>query len=80
MAEVEVLYFAALAERRGVDRERLQTSAASPAELYAELDGRHGLAFPQSSLRVAIDGAFVDWNSALSNGCEVVFVPPVSGG
>ena len=35
---------------------------------------------PRERLRVAVDGAFAQWTDPLRDGCEVAFIPPVSGG
>ena len=48
--------------------------------LYAELADRHNFSLPLSSLRVALNGEFVDPLTPLEEGCEVVFIPPVAGG
>ncbi len=77
---LEVLYFAALRDAAGVSGEVVETAAPDLAELYAELHARHGLAFSQQQLRVAVDGAFADWNAAPREGSTVAFIPPVSGG
>ena len=76
---VTVLYFASLRDAAGRDAEQLQ-QPASLAALYAELRARHGFTLPQERLRVAVDGAFVDWDSAVREGAEIAFIPPVSGG
>jgi molybdopterin synthase sulfur carrier subunit len=77
---VRVLWFAALRERVGKSEELIETGASTPAALYAELDARSGLAFSMQRLRVAVNGEFVDWQSALMDEAEVAFLPPVSGG
>ena len=76
---VTVLYFASLRDAAGRESEQLPMPTSLGA-LYAELRARHGFALPQERLRVAVDGAFVDWDSALREGAEVAFIPPVSGG
>ena len=76
---VTVLYFASLRDAAGCDRESLPLPASLQA-LYAELSERHGFVLPAAKLRVAVDGAFVPWDSALEDGSEVAFIPPVSGG
>ncbi|MBW8367335.1 MAG: MoaD/ThiS family protein [Arenimonas sp.] len=76
---VTVLYFASLREAAGVDRELLPLPASLRA-LYDALSLRHGFSLPATKLRVAVDGAFVPWDSPLSDGCEIAFIPPVSGG
>lgn len=75
-----LLYFASLADRAGCAGEARASGAANPRELYAEVAAVHGFAFAPARLRVAVNGAFVDWEHALANGDEVVFIPPVSGG
>ena len=77
---IEVLYFAALCDAAGVSSECIETDAADAAALYAELQARHGFAWPPMRLRVALDGAFADWDAPLRDGGTVAFIPPVSGG
>lgn len=77
---VHLEYFAGLREERGTAEETVETTAGTPAELYEELAGRHGLEFPRESLRVAINDDFESWDSELSSGDQVVFIPPVAGG
>ena len=77
---VHVQYFAALREQAGRGAESLETSAATPRELYVELRQRHGLALPASVLRVAVNEEFCDWGQPLVEGDHVVFIPPVAGG
>ncbi len=78
--EVEVLYFASLRDAAGFASERVGTDAADLAGLYAELQARHRLPFPQRQLRVAVDGEFARWGDAPRAGSTVAFIPPVSGG
>ncbi|QIL21013.1 MoaD/ThiS family protein [Thermomonas sp. HDW16] len=79
-AHVEVLYFASLRDAAGIASEQVVTAATDLSALYAELQVRHGLAFPQARLRVAVDGAFASWSDAPRDGTTVAFIPPVSGG
>lgn len=80
MTRVRVLYFASLRDAAGRSEEDVQTGAADLASLYAELQARHQLPFPQRQLRVAIDGDFSPWSTPLRDGSDVAFIPPVSGG
>jgi molybdopterin converting factor subunit 1 len=75
-----VQYFAALRERAGRSEESLETTAATPAELYADLSERRALGLPRDMLRVAVNEEFVDWSRPLADGDRVVFIPPVAGG
>lgn len=77
---VRLRYFASLRERAGIDEEEVETTATDLVGLYEERDRVLGLAWPREHLRVAVNGAFVPWNQALTDGDEVVFIPPVSGG
>ena len=77
---VEVLYFASLRDAAGCASETVETQAADVGALYAELRSRHGFTMAPERLRAALDGAFVPWTTALREGAEVVFLPPVSGG
>ena len=75
-----LLYFASLRERTGVASEAVSTAAVDLADLYAETQTRHGIAWPREHLRVAVDGEFARWQDPLRAGSEVAFIPPVSGG
>jgi molybdopterin synthase sulfur carrier subunit len=76
---VNVIYFASLRDAAGCDSEVVETPTSLPA-LYAMLKAKRGFSFPVERLRVAVDGAFVDWGSAIKDGAEIAFIPPVSGG
>ena len=81
---VEVLYFAWLRERIGHPRETVQTEAATPraliAELVAQSDG-HAAAFGDiEALRCAVDQQLTDLDAPLAGAREVAFFPPMTGG
>jgi molybdopterin synthase sulfur carrier subunit len=78
--QYRLLYFASLRDRTGCDTETVASAAADPRALYAEIAPRHGLSLSPERLRVAVNGEFAGWDRALSDGDEVVFLPPVSGG
>lgn len=81
---VTVLYFAWLRERIGVPREAVDTTAATVADLVAELrsrEERYALAFSDlASVRVALDQELSAFNSPLAGVREVAFFPPMTGG
>lgn len=81
---LDVLYFAWLRERIGAASERLETDAATVAELVEELSGRderHALAFSDmGSVRVAVDQELTDLEAPLDGAREVAFFPPMTGG
>ena len=80
MKTVRVRYFAMLREQRGLGEERVATEAATAAELYEELRGRHGFTVPAERLRVAVNDEFEAWGVAVREADCVVFIPPVAGG
>lgn len=82
--KLTVLYFAWVRERIGEGREEIETEAATPADLVAELrarEERYALAFSDlSALKVAIDQDLVDFDTPLGSAREVAFFPPMTGG
>lgn len=80
MKTVRIEYFALLREQRGQASETLATNATDAAALYEELRARHHFTLPAENVRVAIDGEFAPWSSALRDGADIVFLPPVAGG
>ncbi len=82
--KLNVKYFASIREALGQGGETVETSAASLAALRDELAARGG-AYAQSlargkAVRVALDQVMSDESAPLSDGCEVAFFPPVTGG
>lgn len=81
---IDVLYFAWVRERIGLPRERVETDAATVAELVAELRGRedrYAAAFADlSALRVAVDQELRDFDASLDGAREIAFFPPMTGG
>lgn len=78
--ELTVQYFALLREQAGRRDESVQTGAATPRELYAELSARHGFSLGPEHLKVAVNAEFAEWTRPLAAGDTVVFIPPVAGG
>ena len=81
---IDVMYFAWVRERIGLPRERVETDAATVADLVAELSAReprYEAAFADlSSLRVALDQQLSSFDAPLSGVREVAFFPPMTGG
>ena len=79
-----VKYFASIREALGQGSEAVDTSAADLQALRDELVARGG-AYAQAlargkSVRIALNQVMSDEAAALSEGCEVAFFPPVTGG
>lgn len=82
--QLDVLYFAWLRERIGVPRERIETEAATVAELVAQLaamDDWHAAAFADlDAVRVAVDQELAAMDTPLQGAREIAFFPPMTGG
>ena len=78
--DVTARYFAVFRERAGCETEAVSTSSQTAAELFGEVADRHGFADARDRCKVAINGALASWDSALENGDEILFFPPVAGG
>ena len=82
--QVNIRYFASIREALGQDSERRETAAATLAALRDELlalSPAHAQALARGKpVRMALDQAMSDESEALREGCEVAFVPPVTGG
>ncbi|MBS0123745.1 molybdopterin converting factor subunit 1 [Thetidibacter halocola] len=81
---MDVLYFAWVRERIGLPKERIETQAATVADLIAELkarEARYEAAFADlSALRVAVDQELTDFDASIAGAREVAFFPPMTGG
>ena len=77
---LHVRFFAVLREQAGCVALEVETSARTPAELYAELQTSHALTFPAALLRVSLNERYGDMATPLATGDRVVFIPPVAGG
>jgi molybdopterin synthase sulfur carrier subunit len=79
-----VRYFASIREAVGHGSEALQTQAATLADLRAELIARGGayadVLAPGRAVRMALNQDLCEASVALTDGCEVAFFPPVTGG
>lgn len=81
---LELRYFAWLRERLGTDRETVDTTAATVADLIDELRTRseaHAHVFEElKGIRAAVDQELVEFDAPLDGVREVAFFPPMTGG
>ena len=82
--KVTVRYFASIRETLGQGSESVDTEAASIAALRDELIARggshaQGLARGKA-VRAALNQVMSNESAPLTEGCEVAFFPPVTGG
>lgn len=78
--ELNIRYFAVMREQAGRAEETIETHAATPAAVYAELTARHHFSLAKEQLKVAVNSEFSDWARVLAAGDSLVFIPPVAGG
>ena len=81
---IDVVYFAWVRERIGLPKERIETDAATVADLVEELrhrEPRYAAACADlTALRVAVDQELTDFDAPLKSVREVAFFPPMTGG
>lgn len=82
--KVQLRYFASIREAIGSGSETLETSATTLAALRDELisrGGTHAEALARGkAVRVALNQTMSDETAALTEGAEIGFFPPVTGG
>jgi molybdopterin-guanine dinucleotide biosynthesis protein A len=78
--QLNIRYYALMREQAGRSEEIVETTAATPADLYTELHARYGFTLAREQLKVAVNSEFSDWSRKLAAGDAVVFIPPVAGG
>jgi molybdopterin synthase catalytic subunit len=79
---VRARLFARLREQAGTDTENVEVqSGSSVSDVYDALRRKHpNLEANRTVVRAALNQEFADWAAAVSDGDEVAFIPPVSGG
>jgi len=82
--KVIVRYFASMREAMGCSSEVLDTQASTLGDLRSALIARGGAGAEalgtNHSVRMALNQVMSDASTALTEGCEVAFFPPVTGG
>jgi len=81
---IHLKYFASIREAIGQGGESVMTQASTLKALRDELIARGG-AYAQTlaygrAVRMALNQEVCEESAALSEGCEVAFFPPVTGG
>jgi molybdopterin synthase sulfur carrier subunit len=82
--KITLRYFASIREAAGTSSEALDTQATTLAQLRDELIQRPGAAGAAlargRAVRLALNQVMSDESAILTEGCEVAFFPPVTGG
>lgn len=77
---VNVRYFAALRDQRGLPAEAIESEKSNPADIYADLSTQYTFTLSERQVRFAVNGEYVEADHELNDGDELVFIPPVAGG
>ena len=77
---VIVRYFAAFREATGLETEKVDTRAGTTGELFAERQEQHSGLQRYSASPPQINDETAQWDSAITEGDEILFFPPVAGG
>jgi sulfur-carrier protein len=84
MHSITIKYFASIREAVGQGSETLTSRAATLGDLRAELIARGGhyadCLAAGKTVRMALNQTMSDDTAALTDGAEVAFFPPVTGG
>ena len=82
--KVTLRFFSSLREQLGLSSQEHKTSAINVVQLRSELmllNPNYAQALSSGkAIRVAVNQEVCDENTLLSEGCEVAFFPPVTGG
>jgi molybdopterin synthase sulfur carrier subunit len=82
--KIQLRYFASIREAIGAGSETVETPAATLAALRDELiarGGAHAEALARGrAVRVSLNQTMADESAVLTDGAEVAFFPPVTGG
>jgi molybdopterin synthase sulfur carrier subunit len=82
--KIQVKYFASLRETIGLGSETVDTACLDVGSLRAQLIARGGghaeCLSTQRPVRVAVNQIMATEATPLTEGCEVAFFPPVTGG
>ncbi len=82
--KIQLRYFASIRETIGFGGESVETAAATLSALRDELiarGGAHAEALARGrAVRVSLNQTMADESAVLTDGAEVAFFPPVTGG
>jgi len=78
--KIKVCYFALFREQTGCASETIDWSGGTTAELFQVMAGKHAALKTEAAALVAVNDEMSSWETALNEGDEVLFFPPVAGG
>lgn len=80
MINIKILFFGKLKETWNTSKLPLETESRNIEDLYQELLSQVKETPHKASIKVAINDEFVEWDSEISTGDVIAFLPPASGG
>ena len=78
--KINVHYYAMFREAAGCSGETFETESGNASSLFDSLKSKYDFVMSRSHVRLAVNDAFVDWDTPLNDGDSIVFIPPVAGG
>jgi molybdopterin synthase sulfur carrier subunit len=78
--QIQILYFAQLADLAGKTEESRTIEDASPAKLYMQLKEAYQFPHEFKQLQVAINHELSAHETELKDGDSIAFLPPMTGG
>ena len=78
--KLKIRYFANLREEANVSEEIIETNANIAQDVYHELKEKYNFSLDSSFIKLSLNQKYAGLNSPLSEGDELVFIPPVAGG
>jgi MoaD family protein len=78
--KINVRYFALFREQTGCGSELIDWTGGTVAELFQAMAERHSDLKTEAAALVAVNDEMTGWETALCDGDEVLFFPPVAGG
>ncbi|MDA7880859.1 NTP transferase domain-containing protein [Akkermansiaceae bacterium] len=73
-------YFAKLSQEAGTSSEEVTTTSATLTGLWEEVRLRHHFSLDLPHVKPAINNEFADWETPLTAGDQIAFMPPFAGG
>jgi molybdopterin synthase sulfur carrier subunit len=78
--KINVNYYAMFREAAGCSAETVEADSTDAVKLFDALKSKYDFTMSRSHVRLAVNDAFVDWETPLNDGDSIVFIPPVAGG
>jgi len=78
--KLNITYYAMFREQAGCSGETIDADGTDAVALFDMLKEKYDFSMCRSHVRLAVNDAFVDWNTPLNDGDRLVFIPPVAGG